>query len=75
MVLEYESVHLPQKSTSFVGIHIPAPWFASGEHNPSKTHLDISAARGISTLCCLCCCLKEITHSYNVRPPELQVGL
>ena len=30
MVLEYESLHLPQKSTSFVGIHIPAPWFASG---------------------------------------------
>ena len=27
--MEYESLHLPQKSTSFVGVHIPAPWFAN----------------------------------------------
>jgi hypothetical protein len=30
MVLEYESQHLPQKSTSHVGFYIPAPWVAYG---------------------------------------------
>ena len=31
MVLEYESQHLPEQNHPvFVGLYIPAPWFASG---------------------------------------------
>jgi len=37
MVLEYAHLHLPQKWHSFVGVHIPAPWFASGL-GTSKMH-------------------------------------
>ena len=37
MVLEYESQHLPQKSPSFGGFYIPAPWFAYG--SPKMTSI------------------------------------
>ena len=47
MVLEYAHLHLytPQNLPSFVGVHIPAPWFASGHWIPNFMNLLLYPAK------------------------------